>query len=115
MLGVRITENDPQAWAVALVAAGANGAGQLREFEGWRGRVSEIETGVLRRVRLIGGMGEEIHEDPAGVVHEVAEPLRDKDGVHIAGRGLFKLEEVVIGKRILQRDFDSGRRPIGVG
>jgi hypothetical protein len=60
-------------------------------------------------------MGEEIHEDPAGVVHEVAEPLRDKDGVHIAGRGLFKLEEVVIGKRILQRDFDSGRRPIGVG
>ena len=32
-LGVRVSENDPQARAVTLVPAGADGAGQLREFE----------------------------------------------------------------------------------
>ena len=31
--GMRILENDPQAGAVGLVVAGANGAGELGEFE----------------------------------------------------------------------------------
>jgi hypothetical protein len=63
--------------------------------------VSEIEVGVFRRVRLIGRMGKEIHEDAASVINEVAETLRDKDGVHIAWRGLLELEKIVVGKRIL--------------
>jgi hypothetical protein len=46
-------------------------------------------------------MGEEIHEDAASVINEVAETLRDKDGVHIAWRGLLELEKIVVGKRIL--------------
>jgi hypothetical protein len=46
-------------------------------------------------------MGEEIHQDAAGVVHKVAETLRDEDRVHIAGRGLLELEKIVIGKRVL--------------
>jgi len=114
-LGVRIAENDPQAGAVALVTAGADGAGQLREFERGRGRVSEIEIGVLGRVRLVRRMGKEIHEDATGVINQVTEPLRDEDGVHIAGRGLLELEKVVIGERILKRDFDCGGGPIFVG
>jgi len=60
-------------------------------------------------------MGEEIHEDAAGVINEVPETLRDEDSVHIAGRGLFELEKVVIGERILQRNFDCRRGPMGVG
>jgi hypothetical protein len=60
-------------------------------------------------------MGEEIHEDAAGVINEVTETLRDEDSVHIAGRGLLELEKVVIGERILERNFDSRRGPIGVG
>jgi len=60
-------------------------------------------------------MGEEIHEDAAGVINEVPETLGDEDSVHIAGRGLFELEKVVIGERILQRNFDCRRGPIGVG
>ena len=114
-LGVRISEHDPQAGAVALITAGANGAGQLREFERKRGRVSEIEIAVLRRARLVRRMGEKIHEDAASVINEVTETLRDEDSVHIAGRGLLDLEKVVIGERILERNFDCRRGPIGVG
>ena len=111
---MRISENDPQAGAVALITAGANSAGQLREFERQRGRVSEIEIGVLRRAGLVRRMGEEIHEDAAGVINEVTETLRDEDSVHIARRGLLELEKVVIGERILERNFDCRRGPIGV-
>jgi hypothetical protein len=60
-------------------------------------------------------MGEEIHEDAPGVINEVTETLRDEDSVHIAGRGLFELEKIVIGERVLERNFDSRGGPIGVG
>jgi hypothetical protein len=112
ILGVWILENDPQAGAVAFVTAGADGAGELRQFERKRGRMSEIEIRVLGRVRLVWRMGKEIHEDAAGVIDEVAETLRDEDGVYIAGGGLLELEKVVIGERILERDFDRSGGPI---
>jgi hypothetical protein len=114
-LGVGILENDPQAGAVAFVTTGADGARELRQFERERGGVSEIEVGVFRRVRLVRGMGEEIHEDAAGVINEVAETLRDEDSVHIAGRGLFELEKIVIGERVFERDFDGSGGTICVG
>jgi hypothetical protein len=57
-------------------------------------------------------MGKEIHEDAAGVINEVAETLRDEDGIHIARRGLLELEKIVIGERTLERDFDCSGRPI---
>jgi hypothetical protein len=60
-------------------------------------------------------MGEEIHEDAAGVINEVTETLRDEDSVHIARRRLLELEKVVIGERILERNFDCRGGPIGVG
>src|SRR6266403_2022700 len=114
-LGMRILENDPQPGAVALVVAGADGAGELSQLERhWR-RMSEVEIGVFRRVRLEGRMGEQIHEDAAGIIDEVAETLRDEDGVHVARCGVLELMEVVVGKRALERNFDGGRRPIGVG
>jgi hypothetical protein len=114
VLGVGIAEDDPDAGAVGLVAAGADGAGELREFERkWR-RMREVEIGVLGRIRLEGRMGEEVHEDATGVVHKVAETLGDEDGVHVAGSGLLELEKVVIGERIFERDFDGGGGLIGV-
>src|SRR3982074_1588596 len=94
-LGVRVQAHDPQAGAVALVTAGTDGPGQLREFKGGRCRMSEIKISVLRRVRLVGRMGKEIHENAARVVNEVAETLRDEDGIHIAGRGLLELHKIV--------------------
>jgi hypothetical protein len=114
-LGMRILENDPQAGAVGLVVAGANGAGELGEFERQGRRMSEIEAGILRRVLLERGMGEEIHEDAAGVVHQVAEALGDEDGVHVAGRGVLELVEVVVRERALERNFNGSGGPIGVG
>jgi len=60
-------------------------------------------------------MGEEIHEDAASVINEVAETLRDEDSVHIAWRRLLELEKIVIGKRILEWDFDGSGGPIRVG
>src|SRR2546422_8539416 len=43
----------------------------------------------------------------SGVVDEVAKTLRDKNGIHIARSGVFKLVEIVIGQGLFQRDFDS--------
>jgi hypothetical protein len=60
-------------------------------------------------------VGEEIHEDTASVINEVAETLRDEDSVHIAGRRLLELEKIVIGERILERDFDGSGGAICVG
>jgi hypothetical protein len=60
-------------------------------------------------------MGKEIHEDAAGVINQVTETLRDEDSVHVAGRGLLELEKVVIGERILERNFDGSGGPICVG
>jgi hypothetical protein len=57
-------------------------------------------------------MGKKIHEDASSVINEVAETLRDKDGVHIAWRGLLELEKIVIGERILEWDFDGSGGPI---
>jgi len=112
---MRILENDPQAGAVGLVVAGADGAGELGQLERhWR-RMGEVEIGVFRRVRLEGRMGEQLHEDAAGVIDEVAETLRDEDGVHVAGSGVLELVEVVVGKRALERNFDGSGGPIGVG
>jgi hypothetical protein len=114
MLGVGIAENDPDAGAVGLVAARTDGAGELREFKRQRRGMREIEIGVLRRVRLVGRMGEEVHEDAAGVIHEVAETLGDEDGVYIAGRGVLELVEVVIREGLFERNFDGGGGLIGV-
>jgi hypothetical protein len=75
----------------------------------------EIESGVFRRILLERRVSEEFHEDAAGVVDEVTEALRDKDGVHVAGRGLLELVKVVIGERIFERNFDGSGGPIGVG
>jgi hypothetical protein len=59
-------------------------------------------------------MSEQIHEDAAGVIDEVAETLRDEDGVYVAGRGMLELVEVVVGKRALERNFDGSGGPMGV-
>src|SRR6266850_3015747 len=75
----------------------------------------EIEIGVFRGVGLEGRMGEQLHEDAAGVIDEVTEALGDEDRVHVAGRGLLELVEVVIGKRVFERNFDGGGRPVDVG
>ena len=75
----------------------------------------EIEIGVSWGVRLKRRIGEQLHEYAAGVIDEVAETLRDENRVHVAGRGLLELVEVVVGKRALERNFDGSGRPIGVG
>jgi len=60
-------------------------------------------------------MGKEIHEDAAGVVNQVAKTLGNKNDIYVAGSGLFELVEIVIGKRLFERDFDSCGGPIRVG
>ena len=56
VFGVGIAENDPDAGTVGLVAAGTDGAGELREFERQRRGMREVEIGVLGRVGLEGWM-----------------------------------------------------------
>jgi hypothetical protein len=105
---VRVSENDPQARTVALITAGADGARELRQFEWQRGGVSEIEIRVLGRIRLVGRMGEEIHEDAAGIVDEIAKSLGNKNAVYVARSRMFELMEIVIEQRLFEWDFDGG-------
>jgi hypothetical protein len=77
--------------------------------------MGEVEIGVFGRVYLERRMGKQIHKNAAGIIDEVAEALRDEDGVHVAGCGLLELVEVVVGKRALERNFDGSGGPIGVG
>ncbi len=74
----------------------------------------EIKIGVLWRAGLKRRMSQEIHEDAASVVDEVAETLGDQDNVNVAGRGLFELLEVVFGERLLERNLDGSRRRVVV-
>jgi hypothetical protein len=112
---VRIAEDDPQARAVYLVVTRADGAGKLREFERERRGVSEIEIRVLRRVSLEWRMSEEIHQHAAGVIHKIAKALTNENGVNIAGRGLVELEQIVIGQRFFERNFNRRRRLVFIG
>jgi hypothetical protein len=74
----------------------------------------EIEIRVLGRIRLVRRVGKEIHEDAAGIVDEVAETLGDEDAVDVAGRGMFKLVEIVIGEWIFEGNLDGSGRLIFV-
>src|SRR6266700_1698966 len=85
---MRVSQDDPQAGAVGFVVAGTNGSGEVRDFN--------------------TGAAEEVGENAASVVDEVAKALRNKDNVHIAGSGLFELGKVVVGERLFERDFDGG-------
>src|SRR5260370_5959479 len=88
MGGTCVAEDDPEAGMVSVVVAGANGAGELGDFE--------------------AGAADQIAEDAASVVDKVAKTLGDENGVYIAGGGLFELVEIVIGQRLFERDFDGG-------
>jgi hypothetical protein len=98
-LGVRVAYDDPEARAVNFVVAGTDRAGKLREFERERGGMREIEIRVLGRVGLKRRMDEEIHQDAAGIIHEIAKALRNENGINVARRWLVELEQVVIGQR----------------
>ena len=95
MCGIFVVQNDPESRVVSFIVAGANRAGELGEFE--------------------AGAAQEFGKDAAGVIDEVAKPLRDENGVNVARSGLFELMEIVIGQRLFERDFDSGRRLVVVG
>ena len=93
--GIFVMKDDPKSGVVSLVIAGANGAGELRDFN--------------------TAAAEEVSQDAAGIVDEVAKPLRDQDCINIARRGLFKLVEIVIGQRLFERDFNGGGGLVLVG
>ena len=65
-----------------------------------------VLAGLLKDIDGARLVGKQIHQNPARVVDQIAESLRHQDAVHIAGSGLIDLLEVVIGKRLLQRDLD---------
>ena len=72
--------------------------------------MGEIEIRVFGRVGLKGRMGEEVHQHAARVIDQIAKALRNENGVNIARRGLFELEQIVIGQRRLERNFNRGGR-----
>ena len=78
-IGMRIVEHDPQTRAIHIVVARTNRAGELRQLQRRRSRVREIEIRILRRVRLEWRVSQKLHQDAAGVVHQVAEALRNQN------------------------------------
>ena len=96
-LGWRIVvlEDNPDAWAINLIIARTNRAGELSDLE--------------------AGSTEDIGEDASRIIHEIAETLRNEDGIHIAGCGLVESEEIVIRQRRLEGDLDGGGGLVLVG
>jgi len=89
-LGMGVAEDDPEAGTINLAVAGADSAGQLRDFQ--------------------ARMAEHFGKNAAGVVDKVAETLRDKDDVDIARSGLLDLLKIVIGEGPFERNFDGDGR-----
>src|SRR5260370_25268678 len=85
-----VAEDDREAGTINLAVAGADRAGQLRDFQ--------------------AGVAEHFGKNAAGVVDKVAETLRDKDDVDIARSGLLDLLKIVIGEGPFERNFDGDGR-----
>ena len=80
-------EDQPQAGAMEAGLA-ADGAGELDEFE--------------------AGRAERGFQDAAGLVEQIEEALRGQHGVHVARDGRFDFVEVVVGQRLVNREFYRG-------
>ena|GEM_PF-7013728 len=59
-------------------------------------------TGLKRRVN------EQVHQNPARVIDEIAKSLGNQNRVDVARRRLLQLIEIIIGQRLIERDFDRG-------
>ena len=70
---------------------------------------------LLVLVMFIGRGGNQLGQDAARIVHQVAETLRDQDSVYITRRGLLEFLQVVIGQRLLQWNLDRHRGLVLVG
>ena len=108
---VIVFEHDPQAGAVDYVL-GADGPSELSDFHG----VSDfgLEVHVSESAGIIGDAlvmcAEDFHEHTAGIVDQIAKALRNQHGVDIARGRKSQLLQIVIGKRLFQRNFDGHRR-----
>ena len=68
----------------------------------------EIQFSVFGSTCLKRWVNEEIHQHPASVIDEIAKTLGNQNGVDVARRRLFQLIEIVIGQRLIERNFDRG-------
>ena len=51
---------------------------------------------------------QQVHQNAASVIDEIAESLGNQNRVDVARRRLFQLIEIVIGQRLVQWNFDRG-------
>ena len=106
LIRVHVAQDDPQTRAVDFIIARANRARKLLDLQGVFVGMRQIERPAVRSIDGARLVGKQIHQNAARVVDQIAESLRHQDAIHVAGSGLVDLLEVVIGKRLLQRDFD---------
>ena len=68
----------------------------------------EIELGIFGRACLKRRMNEQVHQNAASVVDEIAKSLGNQNRVDVARSRLLQLIEIVIGQGLVERDFDRG-------
>jgi len=68
----------------------------------------EIELCIFWRACLKRRMNEQVHQNAASVVDEIAKSLGNQNGVDVARSRLLQLIEIVIGQGLVERDFDRG-------
>ena len=68
----------------------------------------EIQFRVFGSPCLKRWVNEEIHQHPASVIDEIAKTLGNQNRVDVARRRLFQLIKIVIGQRLIERNFDRG-------
>ncbi len=67
----------------------------------------EIQIGVFRRVRISGRVRQQIEQNPARIIHQIAKTLRHQHRIYIPRRGLFQLFQIVIRQGLPQGYFDG--------
>ena len=68
----------------------------------------EIKFRIFGSACLKRRVNQQVHQNAASVIDEIAKSLRNQNGVDVARRRLFQLIEIVIGQRLVERNFDRG-------
>src|SRR5882724_928464 len=110
-----VANHDPKTGTVDVIfAAGADGAGELHQFQMAWIVIDQVQRRERRFSRLdagnIGGRRHQLEQDSSRVVNQVAEALRHENRIDVARSRLLELVNVVIGQRRFERDLDRGVR-----
>jgi len=68
----------------------------------------EIKFRIFGSACLKRRVNEQVHQNPASIVDEIAKSLGNQNSINVARCRLFQLIEIVLRQRLIERNFDRG-------